>query len=144
MMNMVVLKENYHQRAEVVELVGELGIRYLNMIPINLVSVSTHEIDYYQLFFTEDFSAELIRALDMAKTIPGLEFIAPDIEATQGFNVCGLPWNHFYISWDGYMPPCCAKPLPLALSLGDVHNSSAMSALNSPGSRSFRLQWFQS
>ncbi len=49
-----------------------------------------------------------------------------DIKTKNEFKKCHLPWNHFYVSWDGYMTPCCAKPFPKELNFGNVFDTSLM------------------
>ncbi len=142
MLNMVLVKENYHQMTQMVELAHDLGIRYLSMTTINLSAVTGLPRDYYNLFFTEDYLDELSKAVAYAKRLPDLEFIHPNPEAPVGFNQCGFPWGHFYITWDGYIPPCCAKPFPLEKSFGSVIEKPLLDALNSVEFRKFRELWF--
>jgi len=143
MFNMVLVKENYHQMTEMVGLAHAMGVKYLNMTTINLASVTGLERAYYNLFFTDEYRNELSKAVAYAQQLPDLEFIPPNPEAPIGFNQCGFPWGHYYISWDGFMPPCCAKPFPLEKSFGNVFDKPFLAVLNSLEFRKFREQWFK-
>lgn len=142
MINVVIVKENYHQIAEMIEFVNDLKIRYLNMIPINLVAKTDEDISYYNFFFSDEFLKELNRAKLTAKKYKQLEFTYSELTRDSEFTMCKYPWNYFYISWDGYLPPCCAKPFPKELNLGNVFQDGLINALNSVEFQNFRKIWY--
>lgn len=141
--NFVAIKENYFNMAEMVELAGELGVKYVNITPFNVASITIYDKSYYDFFYTETFKSELKRAKDKAKEFKNLTFSAWDIEAPKGFRKCDLVWSHFYISWDGYSTPCCAKPFPKQLNFGNVFEEGLMKCLNAPDYRKFRGMWYK-
>ena len=138
MLNVVIVKENYHQMAEMIEFAHNIGIEYINMIPINLVAKTDEDISYYKFFFTDEYLNELKRAKATAKKYPEIEFIYSELSLDEGFASCKYPWNYFYISWDGYLPPCCAKPFPKEMNLGDVFEDGLLRSLNSKEFQDFR------
>ena len=79
----------------------------------------------------------------MAKRFPEMEFTTWDIEAPKGFRKCDLVWSHFYVSWDGYATPCCAKPFPKELNFGSVFDDGLMKCLNNKDYRRFRAMWYK-
>jgi radical SAM protein with 4Fe4S-binding SPASM domain len=141
--NFVAIRENYRQMADVVRLAGELGVRYMNITPFNVAAVTIHDRSYYEFFQTLEFRTELKRARAMAMTFPELELTTWDIESPKGFRKCDLVWSHFYISWDGYATPCCAKPFPKELNFGNVFEKGLMNCLNSSEYRAFRAAWYR-
>lgn len=143
MLNVVIVKENYRQMKDILEFAHNLGIRYVNMIPINLVAKTNEDISYYQFFFTEKFNKELDLAKQVANKYKDIEFTFSKLEKSAGFNTCKYPWNYFYISWDGLLPPCCAKPFPKELTLGNVFKDGLMNGLNSKEFQSFRKLWYK-
>lgn len=143
MFNFVAVKENYHTMAEVVEAASQLGVKYVNVTPFNVASVTAHQTDYYEFFNTDEFKEELIRAHEKAKELGNVELSAWDYKSENGFRKCHLPWSHFYISWDGYMTPCCAKPFPKELNFGNVFDEGLMTCLNKPEYRQFRQLWYE-
>lgn len=140
-LNMVVIRENYHQMAEMVELTSSLKLNNLSFTLFNIASVTDFEKDYYDLYKSESFKAELRRAKDAAKQYQDIDVEFWDYETKNGFQKCNFPWSHFYVSWDGYIPPCCAKPFPKELHFGDLKQISLMEGLNSPDFKHFRKQW---
>jgi len=141
MFNFVAVKENYKQMKDVVKLASELGVKNVNITPVNLSSITAWGTEYYELFYGSDFKNELEAAFNTAKDSGKVELSIWDIKSKNEFKKCHLPWNHFYISWDGFMTPCCAKPFPKELNFGNVFETSLMECLNSPGYRQFREMW---
>ena len=143
MFNFVAIKENYTDMADVVSLAGKLGVKYVNITPFNVASVTIHDKSYYDFFQTKEFKSELIRAKEKAKEFPEMEFTTWDIEAPKGFRKCDLVWSHFYVSWDGYATPCCAKPFPKELNFGSIFKDGLMKSLNNTDYRKFRKMWYR-
>ncbi len=141
--NFVAIKENYHNMADMVQLAGDLGVKYVNITPFNVASITTFDKSYYDFFQSPEFKRELKRAKELAKEFKGMEFSAWDIEAPKGFRKCDLVWSHFYVSWDGYATPCCAKPFPKELNFGNVFEDGLMTCLNSKDYQTFRKMWYK-
>ena len=113
------------------------------MVPVNLVSKTDEDISYYKLFFSQEFRKELERAKTTAKKYKGLEVIYPTLNLEGGFKTCTQTWNYFYISWDGLLPPCCAKPFPKELNFGNVFKNGVMNSINSKRIKAFRKLWIK-
>ncbi|MFY7879039.1 MAG: SPASM domain-containing protein [Lacibacter sp.] len=142
MFNFVAVKENYNQMKDVVQLASDFGVDFVNVTPVNVGSISTETIAYYELFYSDSFKQELKQAYDRSVQLGTVELTVWDVKTKNEFRKCHLPWNHFYISWDGYMTPCCAKPFPKELNFGNVFEASLMQCLNSKEYRQFRKMWF--
>jgi radical SAM protein with 4Fe4S-binding SPASM domain len=143
MLNVVIVKENYHQMSDIIEFARNLNIQYINMIPINLVAKTDEDVSYYDLFFSEEFINELTAAKQTARKYKEMEFIYSDISKGGGFSTCKYPGNYFYISWDGLLPPCCAKPFPKEMNLGNVFENGLKCSLNSKEFQNFRKLWYK-
>ncbi len=143
MFNTVITKENYYQMSELVNLANELKINSLNFNLFNLVSTTGISIDYYNFFHTSEFMHEFIKATEIAQKSTNLEFTTWDHSSTNEFKKCPFPWDYFYITWNGYLVPCCAKPFPKELNFGNVFDSSLMDCLNSNEFKNFRQKWFE-
>jgi radical SAM protein with 4Fe4S-binding SPASM domain len=50
---------------------------------------------------------------------------------------------HFYVTWNGYLAPCCAKPFPKEQHFGNVFKDGLMKCLNSSAYRNQRKMWFE-
>lgn len=143
MFNFVAVKENYQQMKEVVRLASELGVAFVNVTPVNVGSITSVDPSYYELFYGDEFRNELKQAHELSLELGNVELSIWDIKKKNEFKKCHLPWNHFYVSWDGYMTPCCAKPFPKELNFGNVFETSLMQCLNSKEYRQFRAMWYK-
>ena len=143
MLNVVLIKENYHQMSDMIKFANDLNIRYINMIPINLVAKTNEDTSYYKFFFSDKFKNELQAAKLTAQKYKELEFTYSELSSDSGFNTCKYPWNYFYVSWDGLLPPCCAKPFPKELNFGNVFKNGLLNSLNSTEFQEFRELWYQ-
>jgi radical SAM protein with 4Fe4S-binding SPASM domain len=142
MFNFVAIKENYTQMKDVVEIAADLGVPNVNITPVNLAGITSLGSEYYDLFYGDDFKNELRMAYEAASRSGTVNLSIWDVKRKNEFKKCHLPWNHFYISWDGWMTPCCAKPFPKELNFGNVFETSLMKCLNSKEYRNFRQMWF--
>lgn len=140
MFNMVVIKENYHQMAEIVKVAGEIGIKYVDFQTMNVTSTPAVSTDIYKMYDTPQFKEALKEAYKVAQE-NGVELSTFDFKTANNFQKCSLPWSHFYVSWNGWMSPCCAKPFPKILNFGNVFKDGLMKTLNTPEYRAFRTQW---
>lgn len=143
MFNFVIIKENYLQMKDVVKVASELGVKDVNITPVNLVSITSLDASYYEFFHSKAFLDELEITHKVAAATGNVQLTMWDIKGKNEFKKCHLPWNHFYISWDGWMTPCCAKPFPKELNFGNVFDTSLMTCLNSKEYREFRSLWYK-
>jgi radical SAM protein with 4Fe4S-binding SPASM domain len=126
--NMVVLEENYHQMADVIRLAKSLGIPEVYFNTMNLVA-NDWDVSYYKFYYGSGFK-EAVRA---AADLGGREGIIvgwDDITTPRDFRNCPFPWNHFYVTWDGFLVPCCAKPFPKERQFGDVFERGLAACVN--------------
>ncbi len=140
--NMVVFDQNYRQMAEVVALAHSCGIRFVNFNTLNLVALDRSDTGAYDLYQTDAFR-EAQREAEKKALELDIEMTSFDFETAPGFQKCNYPWDYFYISWDGYLVPCCAKPFPEALHFGNVFTQGLMNCLNSDKARDFRRKWYK-
>jgi radical SAM protein with 4Fe4S-binding SPASM domain len=142
MLNMVVTKENYSQMPLLVNYADEVGIDYMDFTLFNLASVTNLPQSYYEFYKSKEFLAavrELETAMIKSKrvTVTNRNF-----STDNGFRKCPFPWSHFYICWNGFVTPCCAKPFPKELNFGNVFESNVIDVLNSNTFRQWRELWF--
>lgn len=142
MFNFVAIKENFHQMADIVQTAIDIGVRYVNITPVNVAAVTEWNTDYYKLFTSDEFKSHFKRAKKLAESSGKIEFTYFDFEKESGFRKCDFPWSHFYVSWDGWATPCCAKPFPKEMNFGNVFEDGLMNCLNNKDYRNFRKMWF--
>lgn len=141
MINTVITKENYTDLTNVLRFADEVGIHYVNFNRINLASIPEKR-DEYTNFFTSEAYQEVVQQLNALKAeYPGLTFGGYRTDGTPGFQECIFPWKHQYITWDGFLVPCCAKPFPKELQFGNVFEEGVMNVLNGKAIQEFRRLW---
>ena len=143
MFNVVMTRENSHQLTELIDLAREIGVNSVNLAPFNITSTD-YEISYYEFFQSREFRDSYHRALERARQYSDLELTYwRSKRSGQGFRSCPSPWSNFYVTWDGYVVPCCVKPFPKELNFGNLNNRPLIECLNDAGFREFRKMWLE-
>lgn len=142
MLNMVVTKENYTHMSQLVTYAKEIGVKYLDFSLFNLASVTDIDRSYYQFYKSPEFLQALDELEATIKETPEVLVTERNFKTGNSFQKCHFPWSYFYVSWDGYVPPCCAKPFPKELNFGKVFGNKLIDVLNSESYKSFRTMWF--
>lgn len=142
MFNMVVLKENYHQMSDMLKLCNEIGVKYLNINPMNIVARTDLDNGYYDFYLSKEFKDEYFKTKELASEYPNVELTFYDFESPASFKKCRFMWNYFYITWDGFVPPCCAKPFPKEKHFGNAFEQPLIEILNTKDYQDFRQHWF--
>ena len=140
MINTVITPDNYTDVENIVMLASELGIKYVNFNRMNCASVPDRAESNKQFFTSQEFNQCLEKLHLLRKRFPGVTY-SSDFNS-QGFRDCIFPWHHQYITWDGYLVPCCAKPFPKEMNFGNVFtDGGVMKVLNSDKMQAFRRLW---
>jgi radical SAM protein with 4Fe4S-binding SPASM domain len=142
MLNMVVVKENYFQMPDLVKYADKTGIDFLDFSQFNLAAVTNIETSYYQFYYSQEFLDVIAELENACKLTPSVTTNFNFKNAT-GFKHCPFPWSHFYICWNGFVVPCCAKPFPKELNFGNVFDNKVINVLNNNEYKSFRKLWME-
>ena len=143
MINTVITRENYRDLKNIIRFADEMHIPNINFNRITLASIPEQR-EVYTDFFTGEAYQEVVRELNLLKkSYPGLTFSGYRTDGTPGFKECPAPWEHHYITWDGYLVPCCAKPFPKEMQFGNVFEQGVMNVLNGEPAKAFRRMWQQ-
>ncbi len=143
MLNMVVTKENYKHMPLLINYAKEINVKYLDFTLFNLASVTDIDQSYYGFYQSNEFQKTIEELEDTIKNTPEVLVSGRNLKTDNSFQKCPFPWTHFYICWNGFVPPCCAKPFPKELHFGNVFTSKVIDVLNSDGYKEFRKQWFR-
>jgi len=143
MLNMVVTKENHKQMSLLIKYAKSIGIKYVDFTLFNLASVTNIEQSYYGFYQTAAFQKSIEDLEHTIKDNPEVIVTERNFETDNSFQKCPFPWTHFYISWNGFVTPCCAKPFPKEMNFGSVFNSRVIDILNSEKYKEFRRLWFK-
>ncbi|WP_321517302.1 radical SAM protein [uncultured Bacteroides sp.] len=142
MLNMVVTKENFRQMPLLVKYAEKVGIRYMDFTLFNLVSVTKIERSYYEFYQSPAFLEVISKLEDTINNTPKIIVTSRNFKTDNGFQKCSFPWNYFYICWNGFVTPCCAKPFPKELNFGNVCDNKVLDVLNNNSYRQFRTLWY--
>jgi radical SAM protein with 4Fe4S-binding SPASM domain len=143
MLNMVVTKENYFQMPLLIQYAEKRRIDYVDFSLFNLASVTNIEHSYYDLYKSNEFIRVLTELEHVAAACKGVTITNRNFKTENGFQKCPFPWNRFYICWNGFIAPCCAKPFPKELNFGNVFDHKVIQVLNSREYKGFRKLWFE-
>lgn len=142
MLNMVVTKENYFQMHELVSYASNVGIQYMDFSLFNLAAVTNINSSYYEFYNSKEFinaTIELEAVKNKTQNVSTTFNFVPE----KGFQKCPFPWSHFYICWNGFMTPCCAKPFPKEMNFGNAFENKLIDILNNKEYQAFRQLWFE-
>lgn len=143
MLNMVVTKENYKHMPILVEYAEEVGIDFLDFTLFNLASVTNIERSYYEFYSSKEFLDVVAELEEKIRTHKNVLVTNRNFKTDNGFQKCPYPWSHFYVSWNGFVPPCCAKPFPKEMNFGSAFDNKFIDILNNAKYRKFRRLWFK-
>jgi len=142
MLNMVVTKENYFQMPELVKYANNVGIRYMDFSLFNLAAVTDIDCSYYEFYHSTEFT-DAVLELNEVKNKTSNVSTNYNFTPEKGFQKCPFPWSHFYICWNGFLAPCCAKPFPKELNFGNAFENKLIDVLNNNEYKAFRQLWFK-
>lgn len=142
MLNMVVTKENYKHMPLLVKYAEEVGIDYLDFTLLNLAAVTKMPISYYKFYQSKDFLDVVDELKKTIVKIGKAVEVNKNFKTEKSFQKCPFPWSHFYVTQDGYVPPCCAKPFPKEYNFGTVTSSNLMEILNNQSFQKWRQMWY--
>jgi radical SAM protein with 4Fe4S-binding SPASM domain len=143
MLNMVVTKENFIQMSDLVRYCEEIGVEYIDFTLFNLASVTSIDQSYYDFYKSTEFLNVISDMKAVADSCKGVTITNKNFTTENGFQKCPFPWTHFYVCWNGFITPCCAKPFPKEMNFGNVFDDSMMNILNSESYKHFRTLWFK-
>jgi len=143
MLNMVVTEENYLEMPLLVKYAGEKGIKYMDFTLFNLVAVNKINRSYYGFYKSPEFLKVLLTLEEYIRNAKDVIVTNRNFKTDNGFHKCPFPWTHFYITWNGFVTPCCAKPFPKELNFGNVFDGKLIRILNSYDFRKFRDMWYK-
>lgn len=141
MLNMVVTQENYKHMPLLIKYAKEVNIKYMDFTLFNLASVTDIDQSYYSFYQSKEFLTTIDELEQTIINTPEVIVTERNFKTDNSFQKCPFPWTHFYISWDGFLLPCCAKPFPKELNFGNVFHSKVIDILNSDSYKGFRTLW---
>ena len=142
MLNMVITKENYFHMPNLAKYASEIGITYLDYTLFNLASVTNIEKEYYKFYKSKEFLDVVSELKNESEKYRNVIITNRNFKTENGFKKCPFPWTHFYICWNGFITPCCAKPFPKEMNFGNVFEDDVIHILNNQSFQDFRKLWY--
>ena len=135
MFNVVAFPANYKTLPDIVTFANEVGVGHVNINSRNLAAIPEVSIEEYEFYKTDEFRGVVETTRERAEKFK----MGFSIFENNGF--CELVYNHFYITWDGFLVPCCAKPFPKELNFGNVFDESLITCIKNYQTSRFRSDW---
>jgi len=140
--NFVMEKANVEDLVPLIGLISDLGVYNINIVNLqNWVSVDSKYADKRQklsernLVLDGENAEHLKKAILLAKTkAVHVDFVLPEEQRGKCF------WykKGVYVSWNGYVTPCCIRPNYEEFNFGNIFNNNIRQIWNSPAYVEFR------
>lgn len=117
--NYVLMDKNIYQLPHMVPLLKKIGVKYLNVIEIQ--NWDHKDADPVKLSASKENKSILEKSIvDALKE--GISFCYE--EKFKKYSEC--PWfkRKCFITWDGYVTPCCLRPNPVPFNMGNIFETS--------------------
>jgi len=134
----ILTNHNYHQIPDLVRLASNLGVEEINVW--QLQGGDTYgDIGALELEATpavkESFTAAKALAEDKYITLT-----LPPLKRVYNVEGCLWPWRGIYVTWDGFVTPCCIMCYPEILNFGNVFEQDVEHIWHSSAYQRFRRQ----
>jgi radical SAM protein with 4Fe4S-binding SPASM domain len=134
-MQMTVMEKNLKEVPEMVKLANRLGVKELTIGGLNELAYPTRE-------YLKSFKGETNVDVQTASVIfQKANQIAKDLNIAlhiENFTPCDAIWVHTYVTWNGYVTPCCWAPDPEGINFGNVFEEKFSHIWNNQAYQNFR------
>lgn len=148
--NYVILKDNYDELAETVELAAEVGVDAIYFQPLDLIGIEDRRDELVGKLTYQDLERELRRALEINRRYPvntNLRVLLKNLPLywkkylleTREYDrrICLLPWFSTYMTLDGNVRPCCSCSQPETV-MGNIFDTPIEQIWNNSKYQGFR------
>lgn len=134
----ILTNHNYHQVPDLVALAAEIGVEHINIWTLH--GGETYA-DIGSLSLDNTDTAAVEHALIEAQQIAvkrGVELTLPPLGRVYLASICEWPWRGTYVTWDGYVTPCCIMCYPELYNFGNLFDQDMQEIWNDTAYREFR------
>jgi radical SAM protein with 4Fe4S-binding SPASM domain len=136
----ILTNHNFYQIPDLVLWAAEVGITKINVWRLQGGETYT------------DIGELSIEALDEAAVEPafteaqrlaaekGVKLALPSLKRVYNAPICEWPWRGTYVTWDGYVTPCCIMCYPEIYNLGNLFEEDLRDIWNGPAYQQLRAQ----
>ncbi len=136
----ILTNHNYHQLPDLVNLAADIGVEEINVWPLQ--GVETYA-DIGDLSLEGQNMAAVKRSLTEARRFAsnnGIALTLPALERVYNAPLCEWPWRGTYVTWDGYVTPCCIMCYPEIYNLGNLFEEDVQGIWNGTAYQQLRAQ----
>lgn len=133
-MQMTVMEKNLEELPAMVKLASSLGVK-------DLVIGGLNELTYPERTHLKSFKGETPIDVWATEIFRDTRQMAKNLGMTLHigkFDPCDAIWVHTYITWDGYVTPCCWAPDPEEVNFGNVFEEKFSHIWNNRKYQNFR------
>jgi MoaA/NifB/PqqE/SkfB family radical SAM enzyme len=136
----ILTNHNYHQLPDLVRMADEIGVEEINVW--YLQGGETYG-DIGDLSLEGMDEVELGRVYAETRRLAGskgIKLTLPPLERVYNAPICTWPWWGTYVTWDGYVTPCCILCYPKIHNFGNLYQADMSEIWNGPAYQKFRAQ----
>jgi radical SAM protein with 4Fe4S-binding SPASM domain len=140
-LHLVIANENIDNLDNYISKAASLGIKQVSFSDQNLDMASDNK-DNLIIKNPKRLKTSISRAISISKE-KGVKFSYYKLDSNtwtkkETKHPCWFLWSYPYITWDGYVTPCCARPFPKEFNFGNVFETDFREIWNSKKYRDFR------
>ncbi|MGD9101507.1 MAG: radical SAM protein [Anaerolineae bacterium] len=136
----ILTNHNYHQLPDLVQLADEIGIEEINVWYLQggetYGDIGNLSLEGQNRIEVERIYAET-RKLAGDK---GIKLTLPPLERFYNAPICDWSWWGTYVTWDGYVTPCCIMCYPEIFNFGNLLQQDMRALWNGPAYCKFRAE----
>ncbi len=135
----VVMRENWREMTEFVRLGAKIGVDQVSLCDLNLQWAPEHAWpDEESIGFPKEWAAAREAASSLGTELTYARFDRTLWGPRLRCRPCFYLWDMPYITWNGYVTPCCALPDPGVINFGNVLETPFRNIWNSAQYRDYR------
>lgn len=140
-LHLVVANENIDSLENYIRLADSFGIKQISFSDQNL-DMAGEKKDTLQISNSTKLRETISRIISIT-TEKDVAFSYYKLDSNtwtqkETKHPCWFLWSYPYITWDGYVTPCCARPYPKEFNFGNVFETDFRKIWNSKKYRDFR------
>jgi pyrroloquinoline quinone biosynthesis protein E len=139
-MNYILTNQNYHQLPDLINLSSRIGIERINVSALyggdTLTDVEDLSLDGQDATAVDSYFA---KAQNLAKKMD-ITLVLPPLKRVYHAPICDWPWRRIYITWNGYVSPCCVMCFPEIYNMGNLLDQDLWDIWNGPAYQHLRGQ----
>lgn len=140
-LHLVVTNENIDYLEDYIRMADSYGIKQVSFTDQNF-DMAGDNIDKLQIKEPAKLRATINKVIKLSKE-KNIRFSYYKLDSStwppdEVKHPCWFPWRYPYITWDGFVTPCCARPYPKEFNFGNVFETNFRKIWNSKKYREFR------